>query len=177
MQAADDLLVEHGIARLTVEAIAQRAGVAKQTIYRWWPSKTDLQLDAFLTDAAEELTPASDAGIVGGADGAVVPVDDLFADGQSVSAVAAAVGGGPVEAVEHVRLSGVGMPMPRTPNAGRSQRHRTDHHNTQAAVHCLPVGWPKPAARRPVLLPSHGRGPARPKRDGTGDGRPRMMGR
>lgn len=57
LQAADDLLVEHGFARLTVEAIAQRAGVAKQTIYRWWPSKTDILLDAFLTDAAEELTP------------------------------------------------------------------------------------------------------------------------
>jgi AcrR family transcriptional regulator len=61
LQAADDLLVEHGFARLTVEAIAQRAGVAKQTIYRWWPSKTDILLDAFLTDAAEELTP-SDTG-------------------------------------------------------------------------------------------------------------------
>ncbi|GIM93664.1 TetR/AcrR family transcriptional regulator [Paractinoplanes toevensis] len=57
LQAADDLLVEHGFARLTVEAIAQRAGVAKQTIYRWWPSKTDILLDAFITDAAEELTP------------------------------------------------------------------------------------------------------------------------
>ena len=57
LQAADDLLVEHGFTRLTVEAIAQRAGVAKQTIYRWWPSKTDLLLDAFLTDAAEELVP------------------------------------------------------------------------------------------------------------------------
>ncbi|MFF5292114.1 TetR/AcrR family transcriptional regulator [Paractinoplanes globisporus] len=57
LQAADDLLVEHGFARLTVEAIAQKAGVAKQTIYRWWPSKTDILLDAFLTDAAEELAP------------------------------------------------------------------------------------------------------------------------
>ncbi|GAA0908939.1 TetR/AcrR family transcriptional regulator [Virgisporangium aurantiacum] len=64
MQAADDLLVEHGIARLTVEAIAQRAGVAKQTIYRWWPSKTDLLLDAFLTDAAEELVPPDTGDLV-----------------------------------------------------------------------------------------------------------------
>jgi AcrR family transcriptional regulator len=57
LQAADDLLVEKGFARLTVEGIAQRAGVAKQTIYRWWPSKTDILLEAFVTDAAEELTP------------------------------------------------------------------------------------------------------------------------
>jgi hypothetical protein len=31
--------------------------VAKQTIYRWWPSKTDILLEAFVTDAAEELAP------------------------------------------------------------------------------------------------------------------------
>jgi AcrR family transcriptional regulator len=55
--AADDLLVEKGFAGLTIEGIAARAGVAKQTIYRWWPSKTDILLDAFLTDAAEELSP------------------------------------------------------------------------------------------------------------------------
>lgn len=57
LEAADNLLVEVGFTRLTVEGIAQRAGVAKQTVYRWWPSKTDILLDAFVTDAAEELTP------------------------------------------------------------------------------------------------------------------------
>src|SRR5689334_12245799 len=57
LEAADDLLAEQGFARLTVEAIAQRAGVAKQTIYRWWPSKPAILLEAFLTDAAEELSP------------------------------------------------------------------------------------------------------------------------
>src|ERR1700733_11955746 len=57
LEAADDLLVERGFAQLTIEGIAARAGVAKQTIYRWWPSKTDVLLDAFLADAAEELTP------------------------------------------------------------------------------------------------------------------------
>jgi len=57
LHAADDLLVEHGFARLTIEGIAQRAGVAKQTIYRWWPSKTDILFEAFVTDAAEELNP------------------------------------------------------------------------------------------------------------------------
>src|ERR1700760_3549012 len=57
LHAADDLLAERGFAGVTVEGIAQRAGVAKQTIYRWWPSKTDILLEAFVTDAAEELTP------------------------------------------------------------------------------------------------------------------------
>ncbi len=57
LEAADDLLAEKGFAQLTIEGIAQRAGVAKQTIYRWWSSKTEILLDAFLADAAEDLNP------------------------------------------------------------------------------------------------------------------------
>ena len=57
LHAADDLLVEHGFAGLTVEKIAARAGVAKQTIYRWWPSKVDILLEAFGEDVAKALTP------------------------------------------------------------------------------------------------------------------------
>ncbi|MFC0110535.1 TetR/AcrR family transcriptional regulator [Kibdelosporangium aridum] len=57
LEAADDILVERGFAGVTVEGIAARAGVAKQTIYRWWPSKVDILLDAFVDDMNEELTP------------------------------------------------------------------------------------------------------------------------
>lgn len=39
LQAAADLLQERGYDALSVEGIAVRAGVGKQTIYRWWPSK------------------------------------------------------------------------------------------------------------------------------------------
>ncbi|MEU0932920.1 MULTISPECIES: TetR/AcrR family transcriptional regulator [unclassified Embleya] len=51
LHAADDLLVEHGFRALTVEAIARRAGVAKQTIYRWWPSKVEILLDTLIEDS------------------------------------------------------------------------------------------------------------------------------
>jgi AcrR family transcriptional regulator len=57
LEAADNLLVEVGFAAVTVEGIAARAGVGKQTIYRWWKSKTDVLLDAFLDDAAQHLNP------------------------------------------------------------------------------------------------------------------------
>jgi AcrR family transcriptional regulator len=58
LEAADDLLAENGFAALTVEGIAVRAGVAKQTIYRWWPSKTDILFDAFVVDADEHFSDA-----------------------------------------------------------------------------------------------------------------------
>ncbi|MET9361616.1 TetR/AcrR family transcriptional regulator [Streptomyces sp. NPDC006632] len=55
LHAADDLLVEHGFSGLTVEAIARHAGVAKQTIYRWWPSKVEILLDTLIEDSEKRL--------------------------------------------------------------------------------------------------------------------------
>jgi AcrR family transcriptional regulator len=56
LEAADDLLAERGLAGVTIEGIAARAGVAKQTIYRWWGSKNDILFDALIADAGEHFT-------------------------------------------------------------------------------------------------------------------------
>jgi AcrR family transcriptional regulator len=58
LTATADLLGEVSYTKLTVEAIAARAGVGKQTIYRWWPDKGALVLDAYLAlvGADQELT-------------------------------------------------------------------------------------------------------------------------
>ncbi|UMP04480.1 TetR/AcrR family transcriptional regulator [Amycolatopsis sp. EV170708-02-1] len=60
LHAADDLLVEHGFARLTIEAIARQAGVAKQTIYRWWPSKVEILLDTLVEDSEKRFPVPAD---------------------------------------------------------------------------------------------------------------------
>ena len=52
LDAAYRLVVKHGYARVSMDAVAALAGAGKQTIYRWWPGKADLVLDA-LEDWAE----------------------------------------------------------------------------------------------------------------------------
>lgn len=54
--AALELVVEVGYPKTTIEGIAARAGVGKQTIYRWWSSKADVLMEAFL-DLADQSVP------------------------------------------------------------------------------------------------------------------------
>jgi AcrR family transcriptional regulator len=61
LAAALEELEEHGYAALTMHGIAARAGVGKQTIYRWWHSKADVVLDA-LVDLAETRIVVPDEG-------------------------------------------------------------------------------------------------------------------
>ncbi|GAB2688660.1 TetR/AcrR family transcriptional regulator [Saccharopolyspora gloriosae] len=48
LTATRELIAEVGYAKLTIEAIAARAGVGKQTIYRWWSSKGAVVFDSIL---------------------------------------------------------------------------------------------------------------------------------
>ncbi|OBG26639.1 TetR/AcrR family transcriptional regulator [Mycobacterium sp. 852002-51057_SCH5723018] len=65
--ATRELLLERGFDGLTIEAVAARAGVGKQTIYRWWPSRPALVADVMLEDADKILA-------------SVEHTDDLSAD-------------------------------------------------------------------------------------------------
>lgn len=54
-QAAAQLLLEHGVDGTTVDAVAERAGVGKATVYRRWASKDDLALAAIETLLLREV--------------------------------------------------------------------------------------------------------------------------
>lgn len=57
LKAARDLFEKGGYPEATIEAIAARSGVAKTTIYRWWPHRAALMVELLLTVAAQVAPP------------------------------------------------------------------------------------------------------------------------
>ncbi len=74
-EAALALVGEVGYQKTTIEGIAARAGVGKQTIYRWWSSKADVVMEAFV-DRSEQAVEAVPAG----QEYAIPDTGDLAAD-------------------------------------------------------------------------------------------------
>jgi AcrR family transcriptional regulator len=95
LRAAYELLAEGGLSRFTIEGVAARSGVARTTIYRWWPSKGALAMEGFLEATAQDFhRPPSDsvtadiratlhavARIMGGMPGRIIR--GIVAEGQS----------------------------------------------------------------------------------------------
>jgi AcrR family transcriptional regulator len=63
--AALALVSEVGYPKTTIEGIAARAGVGKQTIYRWWSSKADVLLEAFIDLSAQAAEAAARPEVIG----------------------------------------------------------------------------------------------------------------
>ena len=61
IEATLALVAELGIGETTVDAIAERSGVAKTTIYRHWPGKPAIVLDALSTVMAAPEDPDTGA--------------------------------------------------------------------------------------------------------------------
>ena len=59
LDATVKLLADHGWSGTTVEAVSERSGVAKPTIYRHWPRRADLLLEAFNSTVATPEFEAS----------------------------------------------------------------------------------------------------------------------
>src|SRR5689334_7982238 len=65
LDAAAELVLLRGMSAVTVDGVAERAGVSKATIYRWWRSKQMLALDAIVAWAAA-VPPIRDTGSLRG---------------------------------------------------------------------------------------------------------------
>ena len=66
LAAAAELLLARGLSAVSMDAVAERAGVSKATIYRWWPTKETLALDALYTEWAAARPHPSDTGSLRG---------------------------------------------------------------------------------------------------------------
>ena len=66
LAAAAELLLDRGLSAVTMDAVAERAGVSKATIYRWWPTKETLALDALYTEWAAARPSPRDTGSLRG---------------------------------------------------------------------------------------------------------------
>jgi AcrR family transcriptional regulator len=84
LQAALALIETQTLQQITAKAIAERAGTSKATIYRWWPNKSAVVIDAFRQMVVPEL-PLRDTGSL---------VGDLTAQARNFARVLAGPGGG-----------------------------------------------------------------------------------
>jgi AcrR family transcriptional regulator len=66
LDAAAELLLTKGLSAVSMDAVAEQAGVSKATIYRWWPTKETLALDALYTEWAAASPHARDTGSLRG---------------------------------------------------------------------------------------------------------------
>jgi AcrR family transcriptional regulator len=84
LEAAFSLMETQTLQQITAKAIAERAGTSKATLYRWWPNKSAVVIDAFRQMVVPEL-PLRDTGSL---------VRDLTAQTRNFARVLAGPGGG-----------------------------------------------------------------------------------
>jgi AcrR family transcriptional regulator len=61
LKAAMELMREDDLRKASVDRISARSGVSKATIYKWWPNRTAVAIDAFLHQMMAEA-PVPDTG-------------------------------------------------------------------------------------------------------------------
>ena len=61
LRATSELLHEVGLRAMTTDEIANRSGASKATIYKWWPNKYAVAIEAFLSEMFAE-SPDPDTG-------------------------------------------------------------------------------------------------------------------
>lgn len=78
LAAALKLLRQKGYRSVTIEGIAAEAGVGKQTIYRWWPSKAAVVLEAFARYTAGRITMPDTGDVKGDMEALLVQAFDML---------------------------------------------------------------------------------------------------
>lgn len=80
LAAATDLLVEAGPRAVTVDAVSERSGVAKSTLYRHWDSRQALLIDVMRSNMPQPVEPDPTLGFEAALRALVGGLVDTFAD-------------------------------------------------------------------------------------------------
>ncbi|OIJ64027.1 hypothetical protein WN71_031740 [Streptomyces mangrovisoli] len=95
--ASLELLAGQGYDAFTIEGVALRSGVNKTTIYRWWPSKSELLRDALLHSGTLAFDLPDTGSLTGDLTELAVGVEGLLGEPEARAVVEAAL----VGAVRH----------------------------------------------------------------------------
>lgn len=93
LNAAHELLQDHPLLSITMDQIAQQAGVSKATLYRWWPHKLDVLIDAFVEHSPPRAQPTPGQGPLATLKKGLADLLDLFL-GKEAQVIADIVGHG-----------------------------------------------------------------------------------
>jgi AcrR family transcriptional regulator len=80
LEAATEILVTSGARAVTVDAVVERSGVAKSTLYRHWPSRTELLTDVLRSNVPDLDTPELDQGFAQALRSLMAQVEATLAD-------------------------------------------------------------------------------------------------
>lgn len=92
LKAAYALLQRGGVAAVTMEGVAERAGVGKPTVYRWWPNSGAVAMAALMEHAAPAATASGSKSPIKTLRRQLRALAEIFATplGRSVGAMLAA---------------------------------------------------------------------------------------
>jgi AcrR family transcriptional regulator len=88
LKATVKLIEASGYKHLTIEGIATEAGVGKQTIYRWWRSKADLVMEAYMSTSDVRVPEPDTGNLESDLLAILLPVFELNQDYQHGTALA-----------------------------------------------------------------------------------------
>src|SRR5271155_1186643 len=66
LRAMSELVLDRDLSEISMDAVAERAGASKATIYRWWTSKELLVLEALRSEWDTALAEVTDTGSLAG---------------------------------------------------------------------------------------------------------------
>jgi len=93
VQAAVRLLLDGGTAAVTVEAVVQRSGVARSTIYRHWPTRMEMVAAAFAELIPPLAAPRLDGGLSEQLESILCPLAEQIATEQFAALVPSLLAG------------------------------------------------------------------------------------